>query len=100
MFFTVTEIWCIYRTKLISVMSFVDTPPPSRKSGSRASSRRTDDGRASRISQSALQSKLQDLDNPSAAPSRMSTRPPTRADSKMAKTVTIVDEPNVKESDF
>nr|XP_022333249.1 trichohyalin-like isoform X5 [Crassostrea virginica] len=76
------------------------TPPPSRKSGSRASSRRTDDGRASRISQSALQSKLQDLDNPSAAPSRMSTRPPTRADSKMAKTVTIVDEPNVKESDF
>ncbi|XP_022333246.2 uncharacterized protein LOC111130456 isoform X2 [Crassostrea virginica] len=76
------------------------TPPPSRKPGSRASSRRTDDGRASRISQSALQSKLQDLDNPSAAPSRMSTRPPTRADSKMAKTVTIVDEPNVKESDF
>lgn len=74
------------------------TPPPSRKSGSRASSRRTEDGRASRISQSALHSKLQDVDTTSAPPSRISTRPPTRADSKMAKTVTIVDEPEVKES--
>lgn len=74
------------------------TPPPSRKSGSRASSRRTEDGRASRISQSALHSKLQDVDITSAPPSRINTRPPTRADSKMAKTVTIVDEPEVKES--
>lgn len=77
---------------------FTDTPPPSRKSGSRASSRRTEDGRASRISQSALHSKLQDVDTTNAPPSRISTRPPTRADSKMAKTVTIVDEPEVKES--
>ncbi|XP_062612590.1 putative leucine-rich repeat-containing protein DDB_G0290503 isoform X1 [Saccostrea cucullata] len=73
------------------------TPPPSRKSGSRASSRRTEDGRASRISQSALHSKLQDVDNTSAAPSRLSTRPPTRADTKMSKTVTIIDEPEVQD---
>lgn len=85
-------------TTLIDLHNFTDTPPPSRKSGSRASSRRTEDGRASRISQSALHSKLQDVDTTSAPPSRISTRPPTRADSKMTKTVTIVDEPEVKES--
>ncbi|XP_061172859.1 putative leucine-rich repeat-containing protein DDB_G0290503 isoform X1 [Saccostrea echinata] len=76
------------------------TPPPSRKSGSRASSRRTEDGRTSRISQSALHSKLQDVDNTSAAPSRLSTRPPTRADTKMSKTVTIIDEPEVQDLEF